>query len=210
MSDITIKLDKLKPDGADPKQVRRALQNIKAMMAGSVQPKDDDLTAIAALTGTGVLCRATNTPEAWYVRELQAPAAGFTITNPKGIAGDPTFVLANDLAAYEGLSSTGLVVRTGDGTATVRSIAQPAAGITVTNANGVDGNPTLALANDLAAWEGLSTTGFAVRTGDGTATTRTITVVGGADITNGDGISANPEIEVHSSWYEVLAVMGLL
>jgi hypothetical protein len=45
-------------------------------------------------------------------RTLQAPAAGFTITNPAGDAGDPTFSLANDLAGVEGLADTGLVRRT--------------------------------------------------------------------------------------------------
>lgn len=72
---------------------------------------DTDLQAIAALTGTGILIRtATNT---WALRTSVAPAAGLTITNPAGIAGDITFALANDLAAVEGLSSTGIARRTG-------------------------------------------------------------------------------------------------
>lgn len=75
------------------------------------QPLDADLTAIAALTGTGIASRtASNT---WATRSLTAPAAGLTITNPAGIAGNPTFALANDLAAVEGLASTGLIRRTG-------------------------------------------------------------------------------------------------
>ncbi|APG11407.1 hypothetical protein BKD09_24030 [Bradyrhizobium japonicum] len=72
---------------------------------------DPDLQAIAALAGTGLLVRTgTN---AWSVRTLTAPAAGITITNPAGIAGNPTLVLANDLAALEGLSGTGIARRTG-------------------------------------------------------------------------------------------------
>jgi hypothetical protein len=47
---------------------------------------------------------------------LTAPAAGFTITNPAGTAGNPTFVLANDLAALEALSSNGFAERTGTDT----------------------------------------------------------------------------------------------
>jgi hypothetical protein len=73
--------------------------------------------------------------------------------------------LDSDLTAFAGLSANGLVARTGAGAVSVRSIDQPAAGITVTNGDGVSGNPTIGLANDLAAVEGLSTTGFVRRTG---------------------------------------------
>lgn len=63
-----------------------------------------------------------------------------------------------DVAAIGDLTTTGLIARTGDGTAATRTITGPAAGITVANGDGVSGNPTLALANDLAALEGLTGT----------------------------------------------------
>ncbi len=64
------------------------------------------------------------------------------------------------------LSSTGLVARIGAGAAAARTLTAPPAGITVSNGNGVSGNPTLALANDLAALEALDTNNsFPVRTG---------------------------------------------
>jgi hypothetical protein len=44
--------------------------------------------------------------DTWALRSLTAPAAGLTINNPAGVAGDPTFALANDLAALEALSGT--------------------------------------------------------------------------------------------------------
>ena len=72
--------------------------------------------------------------------------------------------LDSDLTAIAALSANGIIARTGTGTAAIRAITQPAAGITVTNGDGVSGNPTLALANDLAGVEGLSTTGFVRRT----------------------------------------------
>lgn len=103
----------------------------------------DDLNAIEALVGTsGLLAKtAANT---WALRTLQPPAAGITITNPAGVAGDPTFVLANDLLAVEGLSSTGIAARTGTDTWAVRTITA-GDGITITNGSGASGNPTIAL-----------------------------------------------------------------
>ena len=46
-----------------------------------------------------------------------------------------------DLSALAGLTTTGFVVRTADGTFATRTLA-PNAGITISNGNGVNGNPT--------------------------------------------------------------------
>lgn len=51
-----------------------------------------------------------------------------------------------NLTAYAGLATTGLVIRTGAGTAVTRSIAGTAGNITVGNGDGVAGNPTINLA----------------------------------------------------------------
>lgn len=72
----------------------------------------DDVQAIEDLTGTGLLTRTTT--NAWALRGLTAPAAGLTISNSAGIAGNPTFALADDLAALEALTGTGYLQRTGD------------------------------------------------------------------------------------------------
>lgn len=89
---------------------------------------------------------------------------------------------------------TGLVARTGAATYTARTLTGPAAGITVTNGSGAAGNPTLALANDLAGLEGLSGTGLAVRTGTSTWTNTFIQAGGGISVSNGDGVASNPII----------------
>lgn len=72
---------------------------------------EGDLAALEALASVGFAARTA--ADTWAQRTLTAPAAGFTITNPAGIAGNPTFALANDLAAVEGLGTTGIVRRTG-------------------------------------------------------------------------------------------------
>lgn len=74
----------------------------------------NDLSALEALASTGFAARTTT--DTWAQRTLTAPAAGLTITNPAGIAGDPTFALANDLSALEALASNGLAKRTGTDT----------------------------------------------------------------------------------------------
>jgi hypothetical protein len=63
-----------------------------------------------------------------------------------------------NLAALSAMASTGLMARTGSGAYTTRTLTAPAAGLTVADGDGVAGNPTLALANDLAALEALSGT----------------------------------------------------
>jgi hypothetical protein len=54
--------------------------------------------------------------------------------------------LDSDLTAVAGLAGTGVIVRTGAGTATTRSIAA-GTGLSVSNGDGVSGNPTVSLAN---------------------------------------------------------------
>lgn len=121
----------------------RGLTNLEQRVYTAEQLLAGDLTAIATLTGTGFLARTAD--DSWALRTITGPAAGITVTNGAGIAGNPTLALANDLAALEGLGSTGIAVRTGADAWAQRTITGTAAEITVTNGNGVSGNPTLSL-----------------------------------------------------------------
>jgi hypothetical protein len=76
-------------------------------LAEAAQPGDADLTAISALSGTGIVVRTA--ADTWDTRSLTAPAAGISITNPAGVAGNPTFSLNNDLGALEALSGTNTI-----------------------------------------------------------------------------------------------------
>lgn len=114
-----------------------------------------------------------------------------------------------DLDAYAALASTGIVVRTGAGTVATRSLTQPATGITITNANGVGGNPTFALADDLLALENLASTGFATRTGANTWTQRSIQGSGNRiTVTNGLGVGGNPIIDVGVNIIQTTTSLG--
>jgi len=158
---------------------------------------DSDLDALAANVTNGLWARTgTGTGAA---RTLTAPAAGLTITNPAGTAGNPTFALANDLAALEGLSTSGFSARIGTDSWAVRTLTAPAAGFTITNPAGIAGNPTFVLSDDLGALEALGTTGIAARTGTSTWANRTLTGTGNRiTVTNGDGVAGNPVFDIGS------------
>jgi hypothetical protein len=88
--------------------------------------------------------------------------------------------------------------------ASVTSIAldAPVAGISVAGSPiSTSGTFTLALENDLAAVEGLSTLGIAARTAIDTWTTRTINgTTNRVVVTNSDGIAGSPTIDIDSAY----------
>lgn len=80
-----------------------ALHGITGGGAGDVALADPAGNGMVVRTALGVT----------VARTLTAPAAGFTISNNDGVAGNPTFALAHDLAALEALAGTGIARRTG-------------------------------------------------------------------------------------------------
>jgi hypothetical protein len=89
-----------------------AMRTTLALTPGTdVQAFDSDLAALAANAGTGLW--AVTGAGTGSVRTLTAPAAGITVSNGGGVAGNPTLALANDLSALEALASTGIARRTG-------------------------------------------------------------------------------------------------
>lgn len=104
----------------------------------------ESIQTLAELRGTGFPALGIDDFEpVWNLRTLVEPVEGITITNPAGEAGDPTFTLADDLAAVEGLTTTGLTARTAASTWTTRAVTQ-GTGIVVTDGDGVAGDPVVA------------------------------------------------------------------
>lgn len=150
----------------------------------------------AKLSETGVsggtYTKVTVNPEGRVTNgENPTTLAGYGITDAQP--------LDSDLTALANTASTGLYAITGSGTSATRSLTAPAAGFTITNPAGVAGNPTFALSNDLAALEGLSGTGFAVRTAADTWVQRSIGVGSGLTISNADGVAGNPTINLQGN-----------
>jgi hypothetical protein len=153
------------------------------------QPLDAGLTSLAALAGTGIIVQTAD--NVFAARTLVAPAAGITITDPAGIAGNPTFALADDLAALEGLTTSGYIVRTGTGTATTRSIAGVSGNTVVTNGSGVASDTSVDLATVTQASSGnfvkVTLDGFGRVTGNTAVVTADITALVDATYVNVTG-----------------------
>jgi hypothetical protein len=102
------------------------------------QPLNGNLSYASQISAPGLIARTTAGP--WLPRTLAPPVAGMVIADPSGDLGDPTFSLANDLAALEGLATTGYASRIGTDTWAVRNMLGTASRLTVTNNAGIAGD----------------------------------------------------------------------
>ena len=147
-----------------------------------------------------------NTPDAGSTGEASdaghVHALASTAVTP-GAYGDATHVGAFTVDADGRLTAASSVaISSSAGTVTSVDITPPAAGITVSGGPiTTSGSITLALANDLAALEGLSGTGFAARTATDTWALRTIAGTSNRiDVSNGAGTAGNPAIDISASY----------
>lgn len=169
------------------------------MLAGSI--------AASKLVGTDIATVGTITSGTWQATPVAVAYGGTGATTAANARANLGVAIGSNVQAWDAdldclaaLSTSGIAARTGSGSCATRTVTAPAAGITVSNGDGVAGNPTLALANDLAALEGLSGTGFAVRTGADAWAQRTITgTTNEIAVSNGDGVSGNPTLSLPSA-----------
>lgn len=160
-------------------------------------PTAANVGAISDPGSSGIVVRTGSGTAA--VRSITTPSNGLSTTNGNGISGNPSIALADDVAAIEALSGTGIAVRTASNTWAQRTITVTGSGISISNGNGVSGNPALSLSANLADLSDLASTGIAVRTGSGW-NQRTITgTAGEISVSNGNGVSGNPTLSFPSS-----------
>jgi hypothetical protein len=81
------------------------------------------------------------------------------ITGGGSLANDLTLELTGQALALHNLATNGVIVRTGAGTVAARTITGTTNQITVTDGNGVSGNPTISLPNDLTVPANLTVPG---------------------------------------------------
>ena len=119
--------------------------------AGTLTIANTGVTSIVAGTGVSVSgATGAVTINNTGVTSVNATttSAGLTITGgPITTTGSLTFTLSNDLQSLAGFNtSTGMVAHTAAGTYTLRAITGTTNQISVTNGDGVAGNPTVAIA----------------------------------------------------------------
>lgn len=91
---------------------------------------------------------------------LTAPVSGVTVSGgPITTSGSIILTLSDDLAAVEGLTGTGIAVRTATSTWATRSIAGTTDRINITNGSGVSGNPTIDIASNYSGQSSIVTLG---------------------------------------------------
>lgn len=157
-----------------------------------------NVAAVNALTGTGYVVRLANGSLASHsITGTTDTSTGSIVVTDGGSATGTSisFTPGTELGGLAGLSTSGLVARTGAGTyvpVTLTPATSTAAGVvTITNGNGT-GTPTIGFTagTELAALSTNTATGLISRDGAGVYTGKTIVGQGSIVVTYGTGLDA--------------------
>lgn len=130
-------------------------------------------------------------------RSLQVQS-GLTLTDA-GAQGALTISLTGAAASLNS-AGTGIQVKTTSSTVTARSIAVGTSGLSVADADGVSGNPTLSLTGQVLSLANASGAGIVALPNNGTVTP--VVMTGTANqitVTNGNGAAGNPTFSIASN-----------
>lgn len=123
----------------------------------------------------------------------QSRCAALLITGSPGVTRNVIAPASSKLYVVSNTSDSSVVLKTSSST----GLTIPSGVTQFAYYNGTDFiAASQAYDVDLKALAELATTGIIVRTGSGTATTRTITASTGITVTNGDGVAGNPTVAV--------------
>jgi len=123
---------------------------------------------------------------------------GLTLSasSPQGVLNITTTGALSSLVS----SGTGLQVKTNSTTLTGRTITTGTAGISVSNGDGVSGNPTVSLAGQVLNFANASVNGIVTLTTGGTVSSTQIQgTTNQISVSNGDGIAGSPTVGIASN-----------
>lgn len=171
-------------------------------IGSDVQAYDAELAALAGLTSannkcfywTGTATAATFDCSSYGRGLINAADAAAARTTLGAVIGTDVQAYNARLAAIAGFAATANRFFGSDGAGNATLITLPVAGLALSGG-------AISFANDLAALEGLASTGFATRTTTDTWAQRTMTGTSNEIcVTNGDGVSGNPTFGICSGW----------
>lgn len=164
-----------------------------------------ELQALSGLSTTGLVTRTA--ANSYSQRTITGTASNITVTNGDGVAANPTIDLPNTAVTSASYNFATLTVDA-KGRLTAASTGVPVTSVTLSGSTGLTisgtnpitstGTISLTLGTELQALSGLSATGLVTRTAANTYAERTITPTSNTRITvnNGDGVAANPTIDL--------------
>jgi hypothetical protein len=163
-------------------------------------------SGITVRTTTGQVATSPNLQQTFLTKNLEpslpnsrylSTGTGLGLTD--GGAQAPLTITLNGASGSLEAAGNGLIAKTASNAVTARSIAVSGAGLSITNGDGVAGNPTLSLSGLAAAFANLGGTGIvAVQSGTTVGGISILGTAGQINVANGNGVG-NPTISLQST-----------